>query len=207
MAIEQPKYNVIEQDGDFQIRQYDPYLVAETLVEGAFDTAGNEGFRRLFKYITGGNQAKTGISMTAPVGLASQEIAMTAPVNQAAEAGGYRVSFVVPSQFTLDTVPRPLDPRVRIREVPSQLVAVLRYSGLWSQGEYLRKEDALKEFIANRGLRANGAAQFARYNSPFMLPFLRRNEIMIPLEPAAVALVPAAPDRATTRFGASGMAH
>lgn len=188
MAIEQPSYRVIEQDGDFEIRQYESYLVAETLVSGDFAEAGNEGFRRLFNYITGSNEARTGISMTAPVGQSSQEIAMTAPVNQAEASGGYWVSFVVPSQFTLDTVPLPLDPRVRVREVPGQLVAVLRYAGFWSEGKYQRKEALLMDFIDSRGLAKAGRAQFARYNPPYMPPFLRRNEIMVPLAGAPAAM-------------------
>jgi hypothetical protein len=194
MAIEQPSYRVIEKDGDFEIRQYESYLVVETLVAGEFASAGNEGFRRLFNYITGGNRARSGISMTAPVAQSSQEIAMTAPVNQAEDSGGYWISFVVPSQFTLDTVPQPVDPRVRVREVPGQLVAVLRYSGMWSEGKYQRKEAMLMDFIASRELITAGSAQFARYNPPFMPPFLRRNEIMMPLAGAPAALENAAQD-------------
>jgi hypothetical protein len=200
MAIEQPKYRVIEQDGEFEIRQYESYLVAETLVEGEFGDAGNEGFRRLFKYITGNNRAQAEISMTAPVSQApkGQEISMTAPVNQRAEANGFWVSFVVPAKFTADTVPQPLDPQVRVREVPGQTVAVLRYAGMWGEGKYQRKEALLRDFIARRGYSASGTPQFARYNPPFMPPFLRRNEILVPL-----AATPAAPDVKFSAIGAS----
>jgi hypothetical protein len=184
MAIEQPKYTVLEKQGEFEIRQYESYLVAETLVDGEFAEAGNEGFRRLFDYITGYNQPRTAISMTAPVSQQAdkgQEIAMTAPVNQTAEADGYWVSFVVPSQFDMDTVPQPLDKRVRVREVPGQIVAALRYSGFWGEEKYQRKEASLRHFIDERGMDTAGEPQFARYNPPYLPPFLRRNEIIVPL--------------------------
>jgi DNA gyrase inhibitor GyrI len=209
MAIEQPSYRVIEQSGEIEIRQYEPYLVAETLVDGKFGDAGNEGFRRLFNYITGNNRAQTGISMTAPVSQSAQgqKIAMTAPVNQTAEAGGYWVSFVVPSQYTMATVPQPLDPRVRVREVPAQTVAVLRYAGFWGQNKYQRKEAALLEYVASRGLSAAGGPQFARYDPPFMPPFLRRNEILLPLDATPVATTGERRDRAQARIGEAGLAY
>lgn len=195
MAIEQPRYRLTEQDGDVEIRRYEPYLVAETLVAGTFGEAGNEGFRRLFNYITGANHTQTEISMTAPVAQAAgeqaaggREIAMTAPVGQSAAEAGYWVSFVVPSQFTLASVPRPLDPRVRVREISGQVVAALRYSGFWGEQKYRAKEAELLDYLAARGLTPAGAAQFARYNPPFLPPFMRRNEILVPLVAAPVEL-------------------
>lgn len=183
MAIEQPRYEVVGRDGDVEFRRYAPYLVAETFVEAGFGEAGNEGFRRLFRYITGDNAARTEISMTAPVSqqAAGQKIAMTAPVAQVQEGGGHWISFVVPSSFSVANVPQPTDPRVRIREVPAQWVAALRYAGTWSEKRYLREERLLREAIDARGWTAAGEAQFARYNPPYMPPFMRRNEILIPL--------------------------
>ena len=192
MAIEQPRYEVLSREGDVEIRSYAPYLVAETFVPGSFESAGNEGFRRLFRYITGANTASVEISMTAPV---SQQqggaaIAMTAPVAQTAAPDGHWVAFMVPSSFTAGTAPQPSDPRVRIREVPAQLVAVARYAGFWGESRYRREEQRLLEQIGSLGLTVNGAAQFARYNPPYMPPFLRRNEILVPVASAATALVP-----------------
>jgi hypothetical protein len=191
MAIEQPRYEVIGRDGDVEIRSYAPYLVAETFVPGSFEAAGNEGFRRLFRYITGANTARAGISMTAPVSQqqAGTEIAMTAPVAQSEAQGGHWVAFMVPSSFTPQTVPQPTDARVRIREVPAQLVAVARYSGFWGESRYRREEQRLLEQVGARGLTVTGEAQFARYNPPYMPPFLRRNEILVPVVSAA-ALAP-----------------
>lgn len=194
MAIEKPDYAVIETTKGLEIRDYDPYLVAETFVEDEFSDAGNEGFRRLFKYITGANKASEKISMTAPVTQRSEgeKIAMTAPVGQTSEGAGHWVSFVVPSKFTMNTVPQPTDPRVRVREVPAQRMAVVRYSGFWSEKGYEKQLARLRDFMAQRGLTAAGEPQFARYDPPFMPPFMRRNEIMIPVagEPSPASTSP-----------------
>lgn len=189
MAIEQPRFQVVGRDGDIEFRQYEPYVVAETFVDGNFEDAGNEGFRRLFRFITGGNTAAAEISMTAPVSqeAAGSRIAMTAPVAQSAEGTGHWVSFVVPSSYTLSTVPRPADPRVRIREVPAQLVAVSRYAGTWRESRYRSEEQRLRAELGARGLAPAGEARLARYNPPFMPPFLRRNEILIPIQTYAAA--------------------
>jgi hypothetical protein len=187
VAIEQPRYTVVGSEGDLEIRRYDPYLVAETFGSREFGEAGNEGFRRLFRYIAGSNTQRAEISMTAPVAQQRQvpskgtEIAMTAPVSQVNAGDGHWVSFVVPSSFTIDTVPQPSDPAVRIRQVPAQLVAVIRYSGFWSERRYQREERRLREAMSTAGLVPAGEAQFARYDPPYMPPFMRRNEILIPV--------------------------
>jgi hypothetical protein len=106
---------------------------------------------------------------------------MTAPVAQTSEKSGHWVSFVVPSVFTIETVPQPSDPTVRIREVPEQLVAVLRYAGFWGEERYQREEKRLRDAIKEAGLTATGQPQFARYDPPYMPPFMRRNEILIPI--------------------------
>jgi hypothetical protein len=111
-----------------------------------------------------------------------EKIAMTAPVSQVPDQGGYRVAFMVPSQYTRDTVPIPTDPAVKIREVPARLVACLRYSGRWTEERYLEHERELHKLIKARGLVENGAPILARYNPPFMPWFLRRNEVLIPVE-------------------------
>ena len=130
-AIEETKYEVIEREGNFELRQYSPHIVAETLVEGDFSKAGNEAFRRLAGYINGHNRRKQTIPMTAPV---SQEadfvkIPMTAPVNQEGAGGKWRFTFLMPAEYSLETLPEPLDSRVELREVPERLMAGLKYSG------------------------------------------------------------------------------
>jgi hypothetical protein len=183
MATEEAEYSVLERDGDFELRQYQPQIVAETLVEGDFHEVGNEGFRRLFDYISGKNRKKQSIPMTAPVSqeAASEKIPMTAPVNQERVGEKWRITFLLPSSYSMETLPEPLDPRVKLTKVPGRLMAALSYSGTWSRGRYEEKENRLKELIRQRGLKILGGPVFARYNPPFMPWFLRRNEVMIPV--------------------------
>jgi hypothetical protein len=184
MAIEEAKYTVIEKDGPFEVRQYGPQIVAETFVQGDFEKVGNEGFRRLYGYISGENRKKESISMTAPVSqeASSEKIAMTAPVGQERVGGTWRITFVMPSAYTMETLPEPLDSRVILREIPEQLMAAMRYSGTWGRERYEERKARLLEGIQDRGLRPTGEPVFARYNPPFMPWFLRRNEVLIPVE-------------------------
>jgi hypothetical protein len=183
MAIEEAKYNVLERKGDFELRQYQPHIVAETLVKGDFQEVGNEGFRRLYDYISGMNRKQQSIPMTAPVSqeASSEKIPMTAPVNQEQVAGKWRITFMMPSQYTLETLPQPEDSRVLLTKVPGQLMAALSYSGTWSRRRYEEKETRLKEIIQQKGFKIVGEPVFARYNPPFMPWFLRRNEVLIPV--------------------------
>lgn len=183
MAIEEAKYKLLDRDGDFELRQYEPQIVAETMVEGDFQDVGNEGFRRLYDYISGNNRKQQTIPMTAPVSQEanSEKIPMTAPVNQQKVGGKWRITFLMPSRYTLETLPEPADPRVHLTKVPGQLMAALSYSGTWSQWRYKEKEKRLEELIRQRGLKIKGVPVFARYNPPFTLWFLRRNEVLIPV--------------------------
>jgi hypothetical protein len=186
MAIEIPEYRVVEQDGSFELRAYSSYLIAETEVEAGFMNAGNIAFGRLFRYISGANTAQAEIAMTAPVEQSSQgeKIAMTAPVEQAKADGVYRVGFVVPRKYNRETVPKPTDPRVSIREVPARIVAVWRYSGRWTEENFREHEKDLRRAVQARGLQAvaGDSAIIARYDAPFIPWFMRRNEVLIPLE-------------------------
>lgn len=184
VGIEKAKYEVIEKDGKFEIRQYKPQIVAETVVEAEFDKAGNMAFRRLFNYISGENHTKESISMTAPVNQksSSEKIAMTAPVNQQQSEGNYAVSFLMPSKYTMETLPEPLDSSVRLRLIPARKIAAVRYSGSWSRTKYEAKKILLEEYIRDKGLRITGQDIFARYDPPFQIPFLRRNEVLFEVE-------------------------
>ena len=182
MAIEEPRYQMLAQDGSFELREYSAYIVAETRVEAGFEDAGSLAFQRLFRYISGNNVAQQKIAMTAPVTQSgSEKIKMTAPVSQVADGNAYLVAFSLPSTYTLATVPKPLDPTVRIRQVPAQLVACWRYSGRWTESNYREHEVLLRERIKSRELVTRGDPVLARYNPPFTPWFMRRNEVWIPV--------------------------
>jgi hypothetical protein len=186
VRVEQAAYTLEAKDGDFELRRYPPRVVAETYVEGEFDDVGNEGFRRLFAYIGGDNRTKSSIAMTAPVTQeeTSETIAMTAPVTQEAVGGSYRITFVMPAQYTPETLPEPVDERVRLREEPERWIAAVRYGGTWQRSRYLAQEELLRQWVAERPLQPTGApAVWARYDPPFMPWFLRHNEVLIAVEP------------------------
>jgi hypothetical protein len=199
MAIEKPEYTVIFENDGLEIRQYQSYLVAETLVkEGdTYQDAANEGFRRLFRYISGDNSAQQKIDMTSPVqqsvaGLSEapvetvakegEKIAMTAPVQQEATDEGWLINFMLPGKFRLDSAPQPDDSRIVIREVPGQLMAVRRYSGRWTSRNFDKHSQRLMEQLNASGVGIDGGIISAVYNPPFMPPFMRRNEVMVAVD-------------------------
>lgn len=183
MALEEAKYTVLEKDEVFELRQYESRIVAETFVIGDFSKVGNVAFRRLYGYISGNNLRREEIAMTAPVTQEanSEKIAMTGPVGQEQAKGKYRITFVMPTQYSMETLPKPLDSEVTLREEPGRLMAAIRYSGSWSQERYIEREVRLRDWIEAQGLQQIGEPVFARYNSPFMPWFLRRNEVLIPV--------------------------
>lgn len=183
MAVEEAQYTLVIKEDNIEVRNYAPHLVAETLVDGAFDKAGSKAFSRLFEYISGNNTASQKIAMTAPVAQQAEgeTIAMTSPVGQQQVDGQWRVSFVMPATYSLATLPAPKDPAVTIREVPARQIAAVRYSGFWSEKAYTSNKDDLLNWIEKNGYRIDGEPVWARYNPPFMPWFLRRNEVLIPV--------------------------
>ena len=184
MAIEKAKYTVLKKEDNFEIRQYYSQIVAETNVEGELEDAGNEGFRRLYGYISGDNRKKQSISMTAPVGQEadSQKIAMTAPVGQEKKDNRWRISFLMPTEYTMVDLPEPTDKRVKLVKESGRIMAAVKYSGTWSKEGYEKNKALLEEFMQKRGLVKAGEPVWARYDPPFMPWFLRRNEVLIPVE-------------------------
>jgi hypothetical protein len=184
MAIEEAAYTVLESDNNFEIREYAPHILAETIVDGDLEEAGNKAFKRLFGYISGDNRAREKVAMTTPVSQVpkGEKIKMTAPVGQTRAQESWVVSFMMPATYTLETLPQPDDPAVTLRQVDAQRMAAVRYSGFWSEKAYLRNKQKLESWIREKELIMTGNPVWARYNSPFSLWFLRRNEILIPVE-------------------------
>ncbi|NJD35528.1 MAG: heme-binding protein [Betaproteobacteria bacterium] len=182
MATDEPAYKVVGTYDTFEVRHYEPYIVAETLVRGAADEVGNQGFKLLAGYIFGGNKGARKIEMTAPVAQAPTKIAMTAPVLQSASGDAYVVQFAMPREWTLETLPEPSDARVTLRAMPARTLAVIAYSGTWSQGRYEEHLKKLQDGLAQAGLTWQGEAFWARYDPPWTLWFLRRNEIWLTLK-------------------------
>jgi hypothetical protein len=182
MAIDEPRYTVVPSEEPFEVRRYEPYLVAETVVDATAEEAGNQGFRILAGYIFGGNKGARRIEMTAPVAQAPVRITMTAPVAQSATAGGYLIQFAMPAEWTLKTLPEPNDPRVTLREIPARTMAVLAYSGTWSQSRYEEHLKKLQDALEKAGLSWHGEPMWARYDPPWKPWFWRRNEVMVELD-------------------------
>lgn len=183
MAIEEAAYRVVSESGRFEIRDYEPHLVAQVEVDGSLEDAGSRAFRSLFNYIDGENRSRQKIEMTAPVSQSSagEKIAMTAPVSQEKSGDRWLVSFMMPAKYSMQTIPEPADPSIVLREYPARRFAVVRYSGTWSEKNYQRNLAKLRTWLEEQGIEPEGEPVWARYNAPFVPWFLRRNEIMIPL--------------------------
>jgi len=182
-SYEHPDYRVVERLGDeVEIRRYAPQLAAETTVT---PDESDAAFRRLFDYISGNNSGGGEIAMTVPVetARAGDEIAMTVPVERADAAEGERMRFFLPSGKTLDTAPRPLDPRVRLVAVPEKTEAVLRFGGFGGDAKVARKQRELLQAVERSGWRAEGEPVAYFYDPPWTLPFFRRNEVAVTVEP------------------------
>ena len=206
MAIEEPKYTVIEKpsgSNNIELRAYEAKIIAEVTVSGTMDEAGSKGFKLIADYIFGNNTTTAGanktISMTAPVAMkpAPQKISMTAPVTlqaepeQEKEGKGesaqeattenkqWRMHFVMPSEYSLETLPKPNNPAVTLREIPAKNYAAIRFSGFTGEKKVAKKTAELITWLEGKGILATGEPELARYNPPWTLPFWRRNEIII----------------------------
>ena len=166
---EQPSFTVTHSEGDFEIRDYAPMLVAETWVEGPREAALNRGFGVLAAYIFAKSRGGAPIAMTAPV------------MSDRQEDRGWRTRFVMPAKYTRDTLPPP-PAGVTIAEVPRRRVAAVRFSGRATDASLASHEQALRAWLAANNERAAGPVDYAFYNSPFIPGPLRRNEVLITLD-------------------------
>ncbi|MDO7597745.1 MAG: heme-binding protein [Pseudomonadota bacterium] len=185
MAIEEAKYTLIEKSDAFELRAYSPKILAETWVSGTLNEASSAGFRLIADYIFGNNTSITSgnkkISMTAPVTITpkSAKISMTVPVSIEQSGEQWLMHFVMPSQYTLASLPKPNNPAVTLREVPASNYAVICFSGFTGEDKIARKTADLLSWLNSKGITPIGKPELARYNPPWTLPFLRRNEIMV----------------------------
>jgi hypothetical protein len=178
--VEQPKYQVVEKHDNIEIRDYAPMIVAETEVSGERDKAISEGFRTIAAYIFGDNSSAQKVAMTAPVTQqGGKKISMTAPVTQQGDGNVWQVRFVMPAGYTMETLPKPNNPSVKLKEVGGRRFAVIQFSGLAGENYLKQHTEELSSFISGKNLSVLSAPTYAFYNPPWTLPFLRRNEVMV----------------------------
>lgn len=204
MATPEPSYTLLEQLDDFELRNYAPKIIAQTTVTGDYDAASRKGFKILANYIFGNNSvsntedAKNSakISMTAPVIMkpsdgvgdnrsddknndTSAKISMTAPVSMQKTDGSWQMTFVMPEHYTMATIPKPNNPAVTLIEIPEVRYAVVKFSGLAGEKKVAQKTAELQQWMLTKKLTPVATPELARYNPPWTLPFMRRNEVMI----------------------------
>lgn len=198
---EQQPYLLIRDVGPFEVRRYPEHLLAEIVVDGPFDSAGNRAFRYLFAYLTGANTSQSRIAMTAPViqipedGSSVEQVGV--PQRDGAAGPGaverYRVAFVLPEHFTAVSAPQPSDPAVHLRTVPGVVVAAARFGGLWSETRFRRHLQQLQADVRAAGMTPASVGRSARFDAPYVPWFLRHNEVLVDVtgfvegEPSTIA--------------------
>ncbi|MDI9644586.1 MAG: heme-binding protein [Candidatus Verstraetearchaeota archaeon] len=171
--VEEPKYEVLKKIGDVEIRRYPSLVVATAMADG------EDPFSLLFGYISGKNRQRSKVPMISPV--ISEKIPMTSPVISDSSS----LSFILPSEYRLDTAPEPIDGNVRLSEIPARVLGVIRFSGKWSSNRFREKSGELLGALKGAGLRTVGEPFAMLYNPPYVPWFLRRNEVAVELEPPA----------------------
>jgi len=184
-SVEEAPFELVRKEKPFEIRDYESLVVVETRVNADFKKAGNQAFRKLFRYISGDNEAQAKIAMTSPVIADSdnsdvgEKIAMTAPVTSQKEGDSWRYRFVLPKSYTIENAPRPLNPDVALAEIPEKRVAILRYSGRATAQAQSKNATKLMEWVESQGFEPLSEPRWAGYNAPWTLPPFRRNEVLV----------------------------
>jgi len=187
MATEEPEFKLISEEGEFQIREYEPKIIAQVEVEGDFDEASSKGFKLLANYIFGNNLLdgiSKKISMTTPVEMTplAENLLMTSSVMDDQINNKWSINFVMPREFSIDTLPKPNNSQVNIIEVPKEKYAVIVFSGLVRESSYAEKAELLSNYLEEKSFKQQGTIKIARYNPPWTLPFFRRNELMVRID-------------------------
>jgi len=180
---ETPKYSVLKKQKELEIRQYSGYIQAEVaVVEKNYKSAIEKGFNILAGYIFGNNISKQKIEMTAPVqAYQSEKIAMTTPVTVTGE-NRFTVAFIMPSEYTLETLPQPKDDRIQFKLIPAHQMAVIRFSGYFKQDRIQRNKQRLSLWLEEQGIETEGDFIIAGYNPPWVPGILARNEVMVKIK-------------------------
>ena len=187
MATEEPDFKLISEEGEFQIREYDPKIIAQVEVEGNFDEASSKGFKLLADYIFGNNLLdgeSQKISMTTPVEVSplADNLSMTSPIMDDQVNKTWSINFVMPQEYSLNNLPKPNNSQVSIIEVPAEKYVVIVFSGLVRESSYAEKAELLSNYLEENSFKQQGAIKIARYNPPWTLPFFRRNELMVKID-------------------------
>jgi hypothetical protein len=185
-TVESPKYDVIHEDGELEIRRYPASLRARTFAAGDYEASSETGFKRLASFIAGHNCGDVRLyppGSTAQFNLRGDPIAMTKPVLQAPAEGGWTMAFILPRKYSFSTAPKPLDEGVELEQVPPQTMAILRYSGSVDERRIQRKFRELRGWVQSIGWRSISEPLAAQYDPPFTIPFLKRNEVLVRAEP------------------------
>jgi len=180
---ETPKYTVIKKYEEIEIRQYSGYIQAEVdVVDKDYKSAAEKGFSVLASFIFGNNISKQKIEMTAPVqAYQSEKIAMTTPVTVTGE-DSFTVAFIMPSAYSLETLPQPKDDRIRFKLLPTQQMAAIRFSGYFNPDKIRKNKERLRQWLQEQGLKTEGDYIVAGYNPPWIPGFIARNEILIKIK-------------------------
>ena len=181
--VEQPSYTVLKSEGNITVRQYGPLILAEVEISGPRKEAISEGFKILADYIFGNNTLQEKMESTGPfTNQLSKKIAMTAPVTQERSMDGWKVRFVMPNKYTIQTLPRPNSNKIHLISVPSKQYAAIAFSGLATDSSIQEHTEELAAYLVRQKLTSTGGVILAFYNPPWTLPLLRRNEILIEIK-------------------------
>jgi len=193
MTAKGTEFEVLRHDGSFEVRRYEGFLTANVRVSATgYGYATNEGFNPLADYIFGNNHQSSRIAMTVPVSVShaeGQKIAMTAPVTATRLDEQYIVSFTMPPQYSMDDLPTPNNPMVALESIEPRVVAVVRYSGYFSERGFVKEADSLRQWMAEQGLQPIGEPVSAQYDAPWKPGFVRHNEVLIAVDPESPGLV------------------
>jgi SOUL heme-binding protein len=182
--VEQADYTVVQKMNGYEIREYPAHIVAQTTVQGSYGESMGSGFRIVAGYIFGGNTKKESIAMTAPVVAqkgekTSESIAMTAPVVATTLGDSQVISFGMPRSYTMETLPTPTDPRVKIVQIPAKKYAVLQFSWYRSDARVQMMKEQLLSALARDGVITQGSTAYAGYNAPWTPPWMNRSEVLV----------------------------